>query len=298
MKKKIIITGIITAAVLAAAAAVFFGMRARQMPAPPAATAKTEKTSGFPVATEDISEIVIKSADRTIDIYIPKIKWLENNVWHMKEPYDTMASDAFIDSSILPQLGSITFSEEAKEPGAERARLTVTVGGKEYEFILGSDKDGKTPVEYNGKVYLEPTETFAFVDADIHDYLSRLVSYVNINAVDRVTMEYGDKKHTIEIKGDKKTDFIADGKKKETEPSRELYIELIGVLAAGLYNGQELGETVLTVSFEGEEPTRVEYKRLTDEAVAVVKNGKAIFVTHRIDIDTLIGKINEYYGGE
>ena len=60
----------------------------------------------------------------------------------------------------------------------------------------------------------------------------------------------------------------------------------------------ELGETVLTVSFEGEEPTKVEYKKLTDEAVAVVKNGKAIFVTQRIDIDTLIGKINEYFGGE
>lgn len=296
MKKKLIIAGII-AAVLAAAA-VFFGIRAQQKPAQPAATAKPEKTSGFPVATEDISEIVIKSNVRTIDIYIPKIKWLENNVWHMKEPYETMASDAFIDSSILPQLESISFSEEAKELGAERARLTVTAGGKEYGFVLGTDNGGKTPVEYNGKVYLEPTEIFAFVDADIHDYLSRLVSYVNINAVDRVTMEYGDKKHTIEIRGDKKTDFIADGKKKETDPSRELYIELIGVLAAGLYNDQEMGEMILTVSFEGEEPTKVEYKKLTDEAVAVVKNGKAIFVTQRIDIDTLIGKINEYFGGE
>ena len=298
MKKKYIITGIIAAAVLAAAAVFFFGMRAQQKPAPPAATAKPEKTSGFPVAVDDISEIVIKSADRRIDIYIPKIKWLENNVWHMKEPYETMASDQYIDSSILPQLESISFSEEAKELGAERARLTVTANDKEYEFVLGNDNGGKTPVEYNGKVYLEPTETFAFVDADIHDYLSRLVSYVNINAVDRVTMEYGGKKHTIEIKGDKKTDFIADGQKKETDPSRELYIELIGVLAAGLYNDQEMGETVLTVNFEGEEPTKVEYKKLNDEAVAVVKNGKAIFVTQRIDIDTLTGKINEYFGGE
>ena len=296
MKKKLIIAGIIAAAL--AAAAVFFGIRGQQKPAQPAATAKPENAGGFPVAADDISEIVIKSADRVIDIYIPEIKWLENNVWHMKEPYETMASDAFIDSSILPQLDSISFSEEAKEFGAERARLIVTAGGKEYEFILGTDTGGKTPVKYNGRVYLEPTETFAFVDADIHDYLSRLVSYVNINAVDRVTMEYDGKKHTLDIKGDKKTGFTADGRKKETEGSRELYIELIGVLAAGLYNDQEMGETILTVSFEGEEPTKVEYKKLTDEAVAVVKNGKAIFVAQRIDIDTLIGKINEYYGGE
>ena len=251
----------------------------------------------FGVDTDTIDRIRIAQPERAIELYIPEIRWMENNVWRMKSPYEVLASDVYIDEHILPQLEALTLSQKADTLGAERARLAFTSGGREYELIIGSTADGRTAVSYDGAVYYEPAELFAFLDDETYSYMSKLVSYVNINEVDRYTVEYGNETHTVEISGDDKAEFSADGVKKDKDSSKAVYIELIGVISTGLYDSGDLGEQLLAVTFEGERTIRIEYRRLTEYSAAVVINGTPVYVTGTADVGAVTEKLKLYFGG-
>ena len=249
----------------------------------------------FGVDIDEIDRIRIAQPERTIELYIPEIRWMENNVWRMKSPYEALASDVYIDEHILPRLEALTLSQKADTLGAERARLTFASGGREYELIIGSTEDGRTAVGYDGGVYYEPAELFAFLDDETYSYMSKLVSYVNINEVDSYTVEYDKETHTAEISGADKTEFSADGVKKDKDSSKSVYIELIGVTATGLYTSGDLGEPLLAVTFRGEKTTRIEYRRLTEYSAAVVINGKPVYITGTADVTSLKEKLDIYF---
>ncbi len=243
---------------------------------------------------DEITTVVIADSDRTIELYVPEITRLEGNVWQMKQPYEVMANDTFIDSDILPSLEAVTLSKKSEKLGTESATVTVKTADKEYEFRLGSVADGQIAVEYEGAVYLEPADLFAFTEAEIFGYMNKLVSYVNIEDVNSVLMEYDGALHTLDINGNT---FIADDVRAKADAGRYFYTFLIGVVANGLYNGEELGESLLKVTFEckNNETITVEYRMINEYSVAVVKNGETIFVTGLYDVEDLINKINQFY---
>lgn len=109
--------------------------------------------SRIAIEPDNVTEIKIETDERTIDLYLPELTRLEGNVWRMREPYDMMANDSFIDSDVLNSLSSLTLSEKADTIGETTAKLTVLCGGTEYELTIGSSSDGRTFVGYEGKVY-------------------------------------------------------------------------------------------------------------------------------------------------
>lgn len=246
---------------------------------------------------DTISEVRLETKDRTIDVYLPEITRYEGNVWRMKEPYETLASDDFMDSDVLEQLAAVSFSHTAESIGSERAAVTVTDNGVTHEFKVGSIDGGSVYVEYEGKAYKEPAANFAFIDAETFSFVNKLVSYVNINDVSSYTVEFDGKSYTTEISGhDSELKFRTDGKEKDAESSKKLYAEVIGVVATGLYNNEPLGETIMKVSFRGRDgasDSAAEYKKVNEYTAAVIKDGQTIFVTGIADVNNLKNNFKE-----
>lgn len=254
--------------------------------------------SRIALESDDITEIKIVTDERTIDLYLPELTRLEGNVWRMREPYEMMANDTFIDSDVLNSLSAITLSEKADSIGEKRAEITVVCDGEKYELVIGADKDGKTPVGYEGKAYYENSSYFEFVNADIFNYINKMVSYVNILDVSELDFEYENSENKIEISGTDNMTFSADGTEADSNLTKQLYQSVIGITAKSFYNGEELGESLLKITFKGVsgvEDTSVEYVSVNEYSSAVIINGEPSFITDTSGVEKLISNINEYY---
>lgn len=247
------------------------------------------------IMPDDISEIVIERQDEKIRLYIPKIERMEGTVWHMSEPYDVMASDDFIDSSILEQIGSISLYDIADDFGTERAKLTVTEGDTVYEFRISEPVDGRVNVEFNGKVYDEPASLFEFIDAPIYSYMSKLVSYQHILDIDEVKLEYDGITHTIRRTDSEGNSFEADGAEADTDLTKKIYQAIIGMIATSMYNGEEQGETLMKITYSGSVNEVIEFKAINEYSAAVIKNGISLFTVGIADIDHIKNSVNEYF---
>lgn len=249
------------------------------------------------IEPDDITELKIESPQRTIDLYIPEITRFEGNVWYMREPYQTMANDSYLDSDVLEQIGALTMSRKGDSLGEERAKLTViSEDGETYEFTVGSVDGDYVNIEYNGQVYKESSSLLAFIDADLFNYVNKLVSYVNILDVTSIDMEYDGEKHTMEVSGsDKNLSFKADGKETDADASRLIYRELIGVVANGFAGDEAAGDTILKVTFNGDDPVTIEYKAINEYNAAAFRNGTALLTVSINDVDMLKEKINAYF---
>lgn len=227
-----------------------------------------------------VTGIRLVRGDETIEMYLPEITRFEGNVWRMKTPYETLASDTFIDEEILEKLASVRLADKAETVGEVRAALTVTTDKGSYEFNIGSADGGSVSIGYNGAVYSEPAELFAFAGADTFEFMNKLVSYVNIADVTEYRVGYDGKEYRCE----------------DPAENKKLYSEIIGVTANGLYDGQPLGDTILRVTFKGADKT-AEYKKINAYTAAVTFDSKTIFTVAVSDVEELIKKSGEYFGG-
>lgn len=246
---------------------------------------------------DNITGIKLETADRTIDLYLPEVSRLEGNVWMMREPYDNMANDSFLDSDVLEQIGALSLSKKADSIGTEQARLTVTEGSNTYELVIGDEVGGTIYIEYKGQAYSEPAELLAFIYADTFSYVNKLVSYVNVQDISEMTAEYDGKTHTFGVKGSG-TDltYTADGRDADTDAAKKLYSAVIGVVATGFYNNEKTTDTVLKLTFKGEEKeTVVEYKKINEYTVAAVKDGTALFVTGAADAEAVKTALDGFF---
>lgn len=247
------------------------------------------------IKADDITGFRLEQPDRTIDIYLPDITRLEGNVWYMREPYETLANDTFMDSDVLENLAAISLSDKASELGEERGKLTVRTEDKTYELTIGAQDGGSVMIGYEGKVYSEPAELFGFINADTFEFMNKLVSYVNINDVSAVELQYDGVSHELTVAGDTNDmKFTLNGKKLDSDTGKTLYSALIGITASALYQNEPLGDTVMSVTFKGKDgnDTVVEYKAVNEYTAAAVKNGIAVFVTDLHDLDNLKKTLN------
>ena len=229
---------------------------------------------------DTVTGFTLARGDEVIDIYMPEITRFEGNVWRMRKPYDTLASDTFIDGEILEKLGSVRLADKAEGLGDERAVLTVVTDKDSYELKIGEITGGSVAVEYNGAVYSEPAELFAFADADTFEFMNKLVSYVHIEDVTEYKVEYGGKEYRCEAPG----------------KNKKLYSDIIGITANGLYEGQPLGDTLLKVTFVNAGDT-AEYRKINAYTAAVTFDGSTIFTVDISDVEELIKKLDKYFGG-
>ncbi len=250
---------------------------------------------------DSISEIRLERAGETIDLYIQDITRLEGNVWYMREPYEIMANDTFLDSDVLEQIGGLTMSRPAEALGDVRATLTVTADGTAYVFTVGAVDGGSVYVGYNGGVYKESASLLAFVDSDVFNYVNKLVSYINILDVSAVTFEYDGVSHTLTIDGDQNNQtFKADGADTDASEARTLYREIIGVSANAMYDGTAAGGSLLKVTFTGKDgnDTVIDYMSINEYNTAAFRNGTAYLTVSTSDIDRIKGIVNDFFSGE
>lgn len=247
------------------------------------------------IKADDITGVRLEQPDRTIDIYLPDITRLEGNVWYMREPYDTLANDTFMDSDVLENLAAISLSNKAAELGEERGRLTIRTADKTYELTIGAQDGGSVMIGFEGKVYSEPAALFGFITADTFEFMNKLVSYVNVNDVSAVELQYDGVSHELTAAGDTNNmSFTLNGKKLEADTGKTLYSAIIGITASALYQNEPLGDTIMRVTFKGKDgkDTVVEYKAINEYTAAAVKNGTAVFVTDLHDLDNLKKTLN------
>lgn len=246
------------------------------------------------IKSDEIEQVAIETDERRLEVYVSVSERLEGNVWYMSSPYEVMANDTYMDETVLPSISTITLSNVTDNFDGKRASLAVKTDKEEYVFEIGGVNDGYCKVKYNGKVYEERADLFGFIEADTFEYMNKLVSYRHIDDVKSVLIEYGDIQHSLDIK---EGAFEADGTPAKADASKVFYTYLIGVVANGMYGGEDLGDTLLRVTFKlmdgGSDVT--EYKRINEYTAAVVKNGETIFTTGIYDVEELISKTEVFY---
>lgn len=244
---------------------------------------------------DNITGIKIERSGEIIDLYIPELTRMEGTVWYMKEPYEAMASDDFIDANLLEQLGAISLSNLADEFGTERAKLTVTEGDKTYLFRISETDGGSVNIEYNGKLYHESASLFSFIDMPLYSYVNKLVAYKHILDIDEVVLEYDGISHTIARKDSEGKSFTADGKNADTDLTKKIYQAIIGITANAFYNNEALGDTILKITYKGGNDETIEFRAVNEYTAAVVKNGAALFTVGISDIEHVKSSVNEYF---
>lgn len=260
-------------------------------------SAETDFTSfrRLSVDPNNITGIKIERGNEIIDLYIIDLKRMEGTVWYMRSPYEAMASDDYIDANILEQLGAVSLSNMSDEFGEEKAKLTITEGDKTYELKVSDPDGGSVNIEYNGKLYHESADLFAFLDAPLYSYVSKLTSYKHILDIDSVTLEYDGVSHIIERKNSDATEFAADGVKADISLTKKIYQAIIGITANAFYNNEPLGDTIMKITYKGGTDEIIEFKSVNEYTAAAVKNGNTMFTVSTADIEKLKDSVNEYF---
>ena len=262
----------------------------------------------------EINEIIIERPDTTIAL--SKAEGKEQNYydfWNMTSPIETAANFDYISGTIFEKVSAISLSKPISggDFGFDKPTATLMLKIRPYDsenqqykeeyvekLVIGKLTQGKYYVQYEGKVYQISAESLEFINSTVLNLSSKLQAIFNISDVERVDMTYSGATHTLQIlhMGEDGTlSFKINGNDIDPDDAKKFYQQLIGVLANGMYNGEALGKTVLTLSYKGYNgaaDNTVEFKALNDLECAIVKNGKAQFTVSRSIIDKLIETIN------
>lgn len=261
-----------------------------------------------------INKIVIERPDVTIALSKAEGKVQSYyDSWNMTSPISTSANDDYIHDYVIEKIKTISLVKpiENGDFGFDKATATLTLNIRPYDekkqqyqdeytekLVIGKMTEGRYYVQYEGKAYQVSEESLGFVNSTVLNLSSKLQAMFKIADVERVDMEYNGENHTLQIlhindEGD--YSFKIDGKDIDPDDAKQLYQKLIGVLANGLYKGEALGESVLTLNYKGyngASDNTVEFKALNDLECAIVKNGNAQFTVSKSVIKGLIDIIN------
>lgn len=269
----------------------------------------------FNVEIDDIIKIKIERSNETIELKIADdISQTTNNVWEIVEPYDSSANDEYIDSNILEALDELSFSNLVTDGGdygfdTPTAKITLTIKpydvttgkyGDEYDemFIIGKINNDKAYISYNDRTYEVASDAVEFAEASAFNILNKLQALVDISLVKDVSVIAGNNKDTLEIirNGDDMS-FTINGKDAEYKITKNIYQAIISLAVDGIYNGEDLGETVLSFEFSGiktSDDVTVEFKSINDLSCALIRNGKAEFTIKKNKLNEIMELWQEY----
>lgn len=265
----------------------------------------------FSVNIDDITEIRMTRSDEIINIrLIDEITDKTGNVWEMTLPYQSLANDDYIDNKILEPIGNlrletpVDISDDSLFEGASVLMISVTPYDRatgEYsdsynEIITVGKANGEyTYVKYKNKAYTVPSENIKFIKETSFNIVSKLQALVDITNVQSLTVEYGGEKHVMDIEHkDYEFAFKLDGNNTSASVSQNMYKEIISLPVDAIYNGAEVKETVLKLTYNGKEDTVVEFKTIDDLNCAVIRNGKVNFTIKKSKVAELVEKFSNY----
>lgn len=271
-------------------------------------------------AVEDvsaISKIEIKRSDVNISMEINP----ENNTggyytsWKMTSPINADANADYITNNIFAKISEISLSEPIttgdfgfNNPTATLVLTFTPYDSEKQEYkpsytetlVVGKMNAGSYFVQYKDTAYSVPADKLDFVNTTVLNLVSKLQSIFNIADVEKVEMKYDNTTAVLDIIHINEEDdlsFKLNGNDIDPDDAKKFYQSLIGVLMDGIYNGQELGDTVLSLyykGYNGKVDNTIEFKSISELECAIVKNGEAQFTVSRSIVNQVIDTINSH----
>ncbi len=268
----------------------------------------------FSINIDDIYSIKIIRSDETIILKLTDvIDDNTNNVWEMVSPYESGANDDYIDNKILEPIEGITLDTLAENDDGGISStspvlvLTVvpydkTTGqtGESYTETLkiGRTDENGTYVKYKDNVFVVPSDELSFINESSFNIVSKLQALVDISKVSAVTLDYDGKQHTMDIEHkDSEFKFKVDGNDVDSSKAQKMYQNIIALNVDAIYKGEELGDTVMTITYQGiknEGDTVVEFKSIDALNCALVRDGKADFTIKKSKLTEFMKTFDEY----
>jgi len=163
-------------------------------------------------------------------------------------------------------------------------------------------------------VYSMDKDDLSFMETKPFDLVDKFTYIVNIDNVDKIIVEGRGQTHTLTLerttkKAEKEgeedeviTTYYVDGKEVEEDPFKDYYQALIGILADA-ENDKELEEnpevkTTFFLNIGSEREVHVNYVPYDDDFYAVFRSGKAEFLVHRDQVETMLDTLEALISGE
>lgn len=262
------------------------------------------------INTEDIIKITISHDGETTELEKDSSK--TDAVWKMIQPYNGGVNYEYIENNILNSIKKLDLSSHATdktsidsiaaEVSFEIKPYDATIGkyGKNYteSFIIG-DADGDTAyVNYKGKIFSVKTDDIDFINLDPANILNKMQISVNINLISAISVIY-DKTDKLQIirKGSEDTALMLNGKEVDYKKFKNVCNSITSLAADGVYDSEPLGDTVLTLEFEGikkSDSVTVEFNDIGNGNYAITRDNRTEFTIHKDKIDEFLNRWREY----
>lgn len=274
----------------------------------------------FSIDTKSVNEIKLERRQQP-DIHL-KVKDVIDetsyNVWTVTEPYKGTLSaiDQYVDDKILAPLSQLQISEIAPsgiDYGFDNPNGAATVVLAEYNedgsvastseqrLTIGKTENNMSYVKLSGSdnVYIVEAAALDFVFVDEFLVVSKLQGMADIAYTSKVTVEADGRTSVMEIGHPEKSKFTfkINGTEADEKLSKQAYQEIIAVSVDGVYNGETLGASEVTVTFtgyDGAADTVVEYIPINELSYAVRRNGETQFTIKKLTIEKMLEKLSEY----
>lgn len=276
--------------------------------------------SRFNADITKIDEIILKRKNKaTIHLKVKDVDDQKSyNVWNMKAPYEgtVAAIDQYVDDKILTPISNLDIGRPAEEksdygfdsPNAEVTMIFAEYGENgaitsttEQKLIIGNTENNMSYVKIDGydEVYSVDNAMLDFVYVDEFLVVSKLQGMADIAYTSKVTVEANGKTSVMEIGHPSESEFTfkINGKDADESKSKKVYQSIIALYVDGIYNGETLGNSEVTVTYtgyNGAEDTVVEYIPVNELSYALRKNGVTQFTIKKSAVKEMLDNLYEY----
>lgn len=238
-----------------------------------------------------------------------------NTVWEIAQPYPEVynAIDDAVDDMILTPLSELTIIERAPEGAAygfDKPSAVMTITSAAYRtdgtreapqtirMAVGNSENGKTYVQLDGRAYVVPSASVAFVSTDAFLLVSKLAGLVDVLDTDALTVQSNGTEMKVDIShADGEQSFRVNDKAVDTENFRTVYQEIIGWQADAVYQGEPMGDVRMSFKYHGYNGTKdvvITISSINEVYDAVTRDGITRFLVKKSKIDALMKTISDY----
>lgn len=264
----------------------------------------------FNINTDDIIRISISRGDETAVLERNGEK-LEYE-WKMIQPHNGRVNYEYIENNILNPINELDLSAPASDKTSINSiSAEVSFEIKPYDSIVGKygenytesliigDTDGDTAyVGYKDKIFSVKTDDVDFINIEPENMLDKMQTSVNINLIAGMSVIYENTDNLQIIrKGGENTTLMLNGNEADFNKLKKLYNYITLLAADGIYYGEPLGDTVLTLEFEGikkSDNVIVQFNDIGGNNYAITRDNQTEFTISKNKIDEFLSKWREY----
>jgi len=247
--------------------------------------------------------------------------------WIMTQPYSqTMGVDTQNFQTVLDALGNLSIDGVIEETpsdlskyGLDKPKGELEVKDKQntlHIFIGDTNDDSQTYFKLadSPTVYVMGADKLSFMDTKPFDIVEKFAYIVNIDTVDRITIEANGKTHDMTLTRTTKkatsddeqdevdTTYKVDGKVVEEDQFKKYYQSLIGLMVDAENDKQLKEEPAVKTTFYlnsgAQREVHVNYVPYNSDFYAVFRDGKSEFVLSKQQVDKMLKDLDDLIAGK